>query len=208
MPNYYLFRCSDRTYDECITRKLFGQGESMGKSVSAIIPGDVLFLNNLNKVVNQQNDFIEGPYYADSAGTYNIATEAWGGGFPWQVRIKIKETPRRIQRHDYLNFMGIPYANVFYPFEISSDKGEKLLDCMGIKTVEEEILIRENSIDIENDERLRFPSRYRCEDGHYVKSLSEMLIDNWFYNHWIVHAYERIVPIKERIISEIGRAHV
>ncbi len=202
MKNFYLFRCSDRTYDECISRKLFGQGNSMGKSVSPIKPGDVLFLNNINKVVNQQNDFIEGPYYADSEGKQNIAPEAWGGGFPWQVKIKTIENPRRIQRNDYLNFMGIPYANVFYPFEISPEKGEKLLESMGINLIEEEIIIRENIVDIENDERLRFPSRYRCEDGHYVKSLSEMLIDNWFYNHGIVHAYERIVPIKERIISD------
>lgn len=46
-----------------------------------------------------------------------------------------------------------------------------------------------------NDEdfRERWPREHQCEDGHYVRSLSEMLIDNWLYNHDYVHAYEKSV---------------
>lgn len=46
-----------------------------------------------------------------------------------------------------------------------------------------------------NDEdfRNKWPREHQCEDGHYVRSLSEMLIDNWLYNHGYVHAYEKSV---------------
>lgn len=35
--------------------------------------------------------------------------------------------------------------------------------------------------------------KHQCENGHYVRSLSEMLIDNCLYNHGYVHAYEKSV---------------
>ena len=52
-----------------------------------------------------------------------------------------------------------------------------------------------NNNDTFNDEdfRERWPREHQCEDGHYVRSLSEMLIDNWLYNHDYVHAYEKSV---------------
>lgn len=43
------------------------------------------------------------------------------------------------------------------------------------------------------DFRKKWPAEHQCEDGHYVRSLSEMLIDNWLYNHGYIHAYEKSV---------------
>ena len=44
---------------------------------------------------------------------------------------------------------------------------------------------------------------FRTQDGHYVRSKSEALIDNWLYIYKIVHAYERKVPnIDEDILSD------
>lgn len=43
------------------------------------------------------------------------------------------------------------------------------------------------------DFRKKWPANYRSEDGHYVRSKSEMLIDNWLYSHGICHAYEKSV---------------
>lgn len=43
------------------------------------------------------------------------------------------------------------------------------------------------------DYRKQWPAEHLCEDGHYVRSYSEMLIDNWLYNNGIVHAYEKSV---------------
>lgn len=46
------------------------------------------------------------------------------------------------------------------------------------------------------DKREMFIASYRCEDGHYVRSKSEMIIDNYLYSHNIRHAYEKIVYSK------------
>jgi hypothetical protein len=48
-----------------------------------------------------------------------------------------------------------------------------------------------------NGFRDRFPAKFRATDGHFVRSRSEMLIDNWLYMAEIVHAYERKLPIEE-----------
>lgn len=45
----------------------------------------------------------------------------------------------------------------------------------------------------DEDFRKQFPAEDQCEDGHYVRSYSEMLIDNWLYNRGILHAYEKSV---------------
>ena len=48
------------------------------------------------------------------------------------------------------------------------------------------------------DFRLRYPAQYRCEDGHYVRSKNEALVDNWLYSHGVVHAYEKAVFSSEQ----------
>lgn len=51
---------------------------------------------------------------------------------------------------------------------------------------------KKNTFD-DDDYRKQWPAEHQCDDGHYVRSYSEMLIDNWLYNHKIVHAYEKSV---------------
>jgi hypothetical protein len=45
------------------------------------------------------------------------------------------------------------------------------------------------------DFRDKWPRIYACDDGHYVRSLSEMLIDNWLNKNNIKHEYEKLVEI-------------
>ncbi|GAI86234.1 unnamed protein product, partial [marine sediment metagenome] len=45
----------------------------------------------------------------------------------------------------------------------------------------------------DEDYRKQFQADLLCEDGHYVRSYSEMLIDNWLYNNRVIHAYEKSV---------------
>ena len=41
-------------------------------------------------------------------------------------------------------------------------------------------------------------SSFKCIDGHKVRSKAELIIDNYLYNHGIVHEYEKkIVDIVE-----------
>jgi len=38
---------------------------------------------------------------------------------------------------------------------------------------------------------------YLTEDGHYVRSKAELVIDNWLYSNNISHSYEKTLPIPE-----------
>ena len=40
-----------------------------------------------------------------------------------------------------------------------------------------------------------YEGKFTCTDGHIVKSKSEMIIDNWLFDHGISHAYEKKLPI-------------
>ncbi|HEX9897397.1 MAG TPA: hypothetical protein VGA85_07050 [Dehalococcoidales bacterium] len=57
-----------------------------------------------------------------------------------------------------------------------------------------------NDTDIRNNYQ---KPELRTQDGHYVRSKAEVLIDNWLYVSKIVHAYERKVPnIDEDILCD------
>lgn len=57
-----------------------------------------------------------------------------------------------------------------------------------------------------NSDSTDFRNKYRPElraiDGHYVRSKAELLIDNWLYQFKIVHAYERKLPIEEKVLCD------
>lgn len=48
----------------------------------------------------------------------------------------------------------------------------------------------------DKDYRNQWPREIQCEDGHYVRSKGEKIIDDWLYHHNIVHAYEKSVYMK------------
>ncbi|HEX8746140.1 MAG TPA: HEAT repeat domain-containing protein [Pyrinomonadaceae bacterium] len=50
--------------------------------------------------------------------------------------------------------------------------------------------------------RARFPAVHRTIDGHLVRSRAEIIIDNWLYAAGVVHAYERMVPVKENLYCD------
>ena len=43
------------------------------------------------------------------------------------------------------------------------------------------------------DFRNKWPKNYICEDGHCVRSLSELVIDNWLFRNGYLHVYEKAV---------------
>lgn len=53
-----------------------------------------------------------------------------------------------------------------------------------------------------NGFREKFEAKHRTQDGHYVRSKAEMIIDNLLYQYGIVHAYERKLPIEEDVYSD------
>jgi len=50
--------------------------------------------------------------------------------------------------------------------------------------------------------RDKFRPEHRTQDGHYVRSKSEIIIDNWLYVSKIVHSYERKLPIEEELYCD------
>lgn len=191
MANYFIFRCSNETYSECIEKMLFGQTDSMAISVSKIKISDIIFLHNV------QSEILEGPYFAISNGTRNINPDAWNGKFPQQVKVEKKSKISKISNSSFEKF-GLRFSKdkKFLYFEISNEVGRKLMEEIGfeIDYVNKEIKGNDTLIDIDIDFRLRYPAKYRCEDGHYVRSISETLIDNWLFSHNIVHGYEKKIP--------------
>ena len=50
--------------------------------------------------------------------------------------------------------------------------------------------------------RERFPPTIRASDGHMVRSRGEAMIDAFFYEKRIVHAYERLVPVEHTVYCD------
>lgn len=62
--------------------------------------------------------------------------------------------------------------------------------------------IAEKTNNIIDEFRNKFPAQYRTKDGHNVRSRGEVIIDNTLYEYWLVHAYERKLPIDENVYSD------
>ena len=60
--------------------------------------------------------------------------------------------------------------------------------CVG-KQIEEE-LFRVNQSTIPDYETHIYPRKFLTEDGHWVRSQGETIIDNWLYRNGLIHAYE------------------
>lgn len=78
----FLFACTDKSEQECLDRLLFSTDKLYGPVVIRIRVGDLLFLNNLDQ------DTIHGVFVAETDGGFNIQPEAFGGKYPYQVKIK------------------------------------------------------------------------------------------------------------------------
>lgn len=79
----FLFACSRKTEEECLTRLLFGTDRIYGPVVIRIRRGDLLFL------VNMDTDELCGVFKATSDGGFNIIPEAWEGKYPYQVKVEV-----------------------------------------------------------------------------------------------------------------------
>ena len=81
--NGYIFICSDDTENECLERCLFGTDNNYfyDNIFTNIKVGDYIFLWNYNSIV------LHGIFKAVSKCKERIEQNAWGGGFPYQLKI-------------------------------------------------------------------------------------------------------------------------
>ncbi len=66
----------------------------------------------------------------------------------------------------------------------------------------EKVLTPSNTSVTSNNFRHKYPATLRTQDGHFVRSKSEVIIDNWLYISGLVHSYEKKLPIDEDVISD------
>lgn len=177
----FFFVCSNPTQDECFDRMLFGSTLEYEGKVLEIRKGDVGFLYNLD------TDVLYGVFEAVSDGYLNIEPRAWKGSFPAQVRVNWMEkfVPRR-EAKSLLKKLHIRWGNLL----LTGEETVKLRNAL------------EGVPEIEEDFREKYPRKYRTQDGHYVRTKSETILDDWLYHHLIVHGYERKVPIAEDMYSD------
>ncbi|HNW82017.1 MAG TPA: glycerol kinase [bacterium] len=73
-----------------------------------------------------------------------------------------------------------------------------------LQKIKKETPAEERSKDITSDLdfRKKYPAEKRTDDGHYVRSKSEVIIDNWLYSNNLVHCYEKKLPISEGAICD------
>ena len=77
-----VFACTKSSQDECFDRLIFGSSKVNGAVAMRIKKGDFLFLWNLD------SDIMYGVFRAASDAKMNIIPEAWGGNYPYQVKVE------------------------------------------------------------------------------------------------------------------------
>lgn len=60
----------------------------------------------------------------------------------------------------------------------------------------------EKSSGYEINFRNKFPAHFRTQDGHFVRSRAEVIIDDYLYHNQVIHAYERKVGIEEELYCD------
>lgn len=78
----YVFACTNSSQDECFKRLLFGSSKVYGAVAMRVRKGDFLFLWNLD------SDLLYGVFRAAADAQLNIVPDAWGGKYPYQVRLE------------------------------------------------------------------------------------------------------------------------
>lgn len=179
----YIFRCTNETEDECFKRMLFGEIPKYIDKVKNINIGDSLFLLNVS------SGRFYGEFQATSRGQLNIVKEAWGGRFPCQVKVKRVEEYPPISKSDLQKV-------VEFKTKFKGTYPEAILDENQIEKLRILFIKQKELPKIEEDFRKKYPNKIRTKDGHFVRSLGELTIDDWLFDNNIVHGYERRLPIE------------
>jgi DNA modification methylase len=157
----FIFACTDKTERECFERSLFGTEKVYGPIVIRIRKGDLLFLNNLD------SNSLYGVFKAVSDGDFNIQPDAWGGKYPYQVKVKVLGEKIRVKKaKKILNKFKIKrntplygkklidFLDLFIPHPTLLDTTPKLQENETIHLISEQkekIKKRINEVDIEEE---------------------------------------------------------
>jgi len=189
MIKIYIFACNNDTMTECIEKKLFGVKKDYVRDISI---GDYCLLYNFDIKM------VFGLWKAKSKiGLYD--RNAWNGQFHNQVKVE-RVSKSLIQLH-FDKVKHYLQVNNIFVWKLYGNRAQDLLQMFAHDYYE--AISKGLALDnLEEDYRNRYPKKYRCADGHEVRSLSEQTIDNWLFSHKIVHSYEPIIHIPEKMIPD------
>mgnify|MGYP001176969236 FL=1 len=92
----FIMLCDDRTEEECLRRRLFGDMARRFEYLDEIQPGDMGLLLNVNR------DMLIGVFRACSIAAMNMEPDAWNGRFAAQVRVEPVGEIRRVSDAAYI----------------------------------------------------------------------------------------------------------
>ncbi|MBP9779297.1 glycerol kinase [Candidatus Gracilibacteria bacterium] len=151
----------------------------------------------------QLNATVIGEYFKTSSQRLNLVLSELGliekDITGWRITKLGKNIGGSEHRHDVSGayFVLWPENVLNYPRLLEVFKHDKL------EPIEDKKVESQNSnIKISDNFREKFEAKHRTQDGHYVRSKAEMIIDNLLYQYGIIHAYERKLPIEEDVYSD------
>lgn len=120
------------------------------------------------------------------------------GWTPSELGLKLKAERRVFSRNK------VPF--VLWPQDISKSRilQNAISELLAIETPKDmkAAAIPEEAADKPEGFRERFPATIRASDGHMVRSRAEALIDSWLYENRVVHAYEKLVRIEQKMYCD------
>ncbi len=115
MPKGFVFKCTNKSEQECLDRHLFGTDRLAGDEVLSLEPGDRLFL------LNVENNRLIGMFEAESCGGKGIIHEAWRGRYPYQIRVKPCNEIKSLEKaKETLSVLQLNSHQVLYDFEVDA----------------------------------------------------------------------------------------
>ncbi|MGQ9465196.1 MAG: DNA methyltransferase [bacterium] len=98
----HIFACTRKSEKECLEKMLFATSKIYEEKVYQVKKGDHLFLLNLD------TDVLYGVFIAETDGSENLDSNAFGGRYPFQVKVRIKGELKKINKSKViLSRMGI-----------------------------------------------------------------------------------------------------
>jgi hypothetical protein len=193
----WILLCNNGSQDEYLRNGLIGLKEQYLSRLQSLQQGDPVLLYNFES--SQLVAFL----FASGKPGMDIRTEGSFKKYRAQVpvRLEVQFDPpigrEKLQTIPDLYFDARGYlVNFTVPMELVLS----IVDmAAGRKATSHEPAARE-----EVDFRRKFPPKFLCSDGHWVRSKAELLVDNWLYTRRppIAHAYERRLPVEEEAYAD------
>jgi len=174
--SHYIFKCDRVTGGRVFHENLLGAPAAVFKEVvSKIQEGDYLFV----WLIEERK--LYGIWKAKSRGQYNpYAFPESGGKFPSVVccsrALNLEKGLDETTVRSIVAFDGS-----YPPYRLSYEHGQRLIQEFESTTKITSLPQIDRSPEI---------GKYLAEDGHFVRSHGELIIDNWLFRNNILHAYE------------------